>query len=155
MSNQTLIREFYQAFAERDGATMAKAYAADATFSDPVFPHLVGPAIGDMWSMLCEAGKDLRVEASDIVVNGDQGSAHWEAWYSFSATGRKVHNKIDASFRFRDGKIVAHRDVFPLYAWTKMALGPAGWALGWTPILRGALRKKAAAGLAAYQRGRS
>jgi hypothetical protein len=25
-----------------------------------------------------------------------RGMASWEAWYTFSATGRRVHNKIDA-----------------------------------------------------------
>ena len=34
------------------------------------------------------------------------GSAHWEAWYTFSATGRKVHNVVEANFEFADGRVL-------------------------------------------------
>lgn len=150
-SPQETIDRFYTAFAKRDAATMAACYADDARFSDPVFPELHGKHIGNMWRMLCERGADLVVEHSAVKTGGDTGSAHWEAHYTFSATGKKVHNKIDATFRFRGDKIVEHIDRFDFYAWTKMALGVTGLLLGWTPIIRNKVRRTAAKGLAVFE----
>lgn len=150
--NAELITRFYEAFAQRDGASMAACYADDASFSDPVFPGLEGVEPGAMWRMLTEQGKDLQITFSDVQADDASGSAHWEATYTFSVTGRKVHNVIDAKFRFRDGKIAEHRDHFDLYRWTRMALGPAGTLLGWSPVVQGPLRKKARAGLNDWMR---
>ncbi len=150
--NAELITRFYEAFAQRDGASMAACYTDDASFSDPVFPGLEGVEPGAMWRMLTEQGKDLQITFSDVQADDTSGSAHWEATYTFSVTGRKVHNVIDAKFRFRDGRIVEHRDHFDLYRWTRMALGPAGLLLGWSPVVQGPLRKKARAGLNDWMR---
>src|SRR5262245_12220938 len=116
--NEQLLHDFYAAFARRDGAAMAAFYAPDATFSDPVFVDLKGAEVGAMWTMLCLRGTDLRVEASGIAADDAGGKAHWEAWYTFSKTGRAVHNVIDATFTFRDGRIATHRDRFDLWKWT-------------------------------------
>lgn len=151
-ANEDTLRRFYTAFQQRDAATMAACYAPDVRFSDPVFPDLRGPQAGLMWKMLCERGKDLRLEFRDVRAAGDAGSAHWEAWYTFSATGRKVHNVIDATFEFRDGLIVRHVDRFDFHRWARQALGPVGLLLGWTPLLRDKVRAMAARGLADYQR---
>ncbi|MGQ0585597.1 MAG: nuclear transport factor 2 family protein [Gammaproteobacteria bacterium] len=146
-TNEDLIRRFYSAFQQRDAATMAACYAPDVQFSDPVFTDLRGADAGNMWKMLCERGKDLKVEFRDLRADAATGSAHWEAWYTFSASGRKVHNVIDAAFEFRDGKIVRHTDRFDLYRWARQALGPAGLLLGWTPMLQNRVRAMAAKGL--------
>src|SRR4029079_13875976 len=94
------IRTFYEAFQRRDAAAMGRCYTPDVVFSDPVFTHLVGDRARGMWAMLCERGKDLRVEFSDVAADAERGRAHWEAWYTFSASGRLVHNVIAARFRF-------------------------------------------------------
>lgn len=145
--NEALLREFYEAFNRGDGQTMAAAYADSARFTDPVFPDLDGTGAGAMWRMLTESADDLRIEASNFEADDDQGSAHWEAWYTFGATGRKVHNKIDATFRFEDGKIVRHIDSFPFWRWSRQALGIPGVLLGWTPVLKGMVRSQAAGSL--------
>jgi ketosteroid isomerase-like protein len=145
-----LIHSFYTAFARRDHAVMAACYAPDATFCDPVFPLLRGAAVGAMWRMLCERGNDLRIEAGRIGATGDRGSAHWEAWYTFSATGRPVHNIIEASFEFRDGLIVRHTDTFDLYRWARQALGTKGVLLGWAPPVQRAIRGQAARALETF-----
>lgn len=150
-ANVETLRRFYEAFSRRDAATMAGCYAADVQFSDPVFTDLRGAQAGLMWKMLCERGKDLRIEFRDLQADDSVGRAHWEAWYTFSATGRKVHNVIDASFTFRDGKIAKHTDRFDLYRWARQALGAPGILLGWTPMLQGKVRAMAAKGLADYQ----
>lgn len=150
-----LITKFYEAFANKDAETMASCYADDATFSDPVFTKLEGEQARNMWRMLIARGKDLEVTFSDVVASDRLVTAHWEATYTFSATGRKVHNKIDARFEIENGVIKAHRDVFDLYAWTKMALGPMGLLLGWSPIVQNKVRRQAMAGLAAFTKKRA
>jgi ketosteroid isomerase-like protein len=145
--NEELISRFYSGFASGDHETMAASYADDASFSDPVFPSLSADEVRAMWRMFTTSGNDIDVTFSDVKADDLAGSARWEAVYRFPKTGRKVHNKIRASFTFRDGKIVRHEDHFDLYAWTRMALGPMGVVLGWTPLLKGQVRKQAASQL--------
>ena len=90
---------------------MAACYHRRATFRDPVF-ELAGENIGAMWTMLCERGKDLRIEFDEVHAHDDHGSARWQAWYSFSGSGRAVHNIIRADFVFSEGLIVQHVDRF-------------------------------------------
>ena len=142
-ANAALIRRFYEAFGRRDHAEMARCYAPDARFSDPAFGRLEGAEVPAMWRMLCERGEDLEVRYRDVEAHDDRGSAHWDADYTFSATGRKVHNSIDASFRFRDGLILEHDDRFSLWRWSRQALGPTGLLLGWSPIVRSRINAQA------------
>lgn len=153
--NAELLTGFYRAFAAKDGAAMAGAYDAQARFSDPVFTDLHGSEVGTMWQMLCARATDLKLEASGITADDYNGRAHWEAWYTFTKTGRKVHNVVEASFEFRDGKIIAHRDAFDLWRWAGQALGLAGKLLGWTPYLQNSVRKQAKAGLVKHMRQNS
>jgi ketosteroid isomerase-like protein len=145
-----LLHAFYAAFQRRDYRAMAACYTPDAEFHDPVFTHLAGWRVRAMWRMLCERATDLRVEVADVRASAEVGSAHWEAWYTFSQTGRSVHNRIDASFQFQDGKIRQHTDVFDFYAWTRQALGLKGLLLGWTPPVQRAIRVQAARALDAF-----
>ena len=149
-ANAQLIENFYAAFARRDASAMTACYAPDARFRDPVF-QLEGREIGAMWAMLCERGKDLRIVWRDVRADEATGGAHWEADYTFSATGRPVHNVIDAAFTFRAGRIATHVDTFDLWHWTRMALGVKGAVLGWTPFVRNAVRGQARRGLDAWQ----
>src|SRR5580658_9123692 len=106
--NAKLIENFYNCFKNRDPEGMIACYAADVHFSDPVFQDLRGPMAGAMWRMLNQGAAGLTLEVSGIEADDSRGRAHWEARYAFSGTGRQVHNKIDARFEFRDGKIVCH-----------------------------------------------
>jgi len=147
-----IITRFYTAFAARDHDTMARCYAADAHFTDPVFTDLHGPSVAAMWRMLCERATDLRITFGDVTATGDAGAAHWEAWYTYSATSRPVHNVIGAAFTFRDGLIVRHVDRFDLYAWARQALGLRGLLLGWAPPVQAAIRRGAAQALSKAMR---
>ena len=151
--NAALIDRFYEAFARRDAEAMGACYTPDVHFSDPVFTDLRGDEARAMWRMLCERGKDLEVVHSNVRADGDTGSAHWDADYTFSATGRKVHNSIDASFRFEDGLIADHHDSFSLWAWTRQALGPVGLVLGWSPPIQGKVRSGARESLDEFMAG--
>jgi ketosteroid isomerase-like protein len=149
--NAQLIESFYTAFKNRDPEKMIACYAPDVWFSDPVFRDLRGPRAGAMWRMLAERASSLEVTFSDVLADDTTGSAHWEARYLFSATGRKVHNIIDARFELRDGKITRHADTFDLWRWSGMALGPKGKLLGWAPPIKNAIHKTAIRGLEAFE----
>ena len=152
--NAKLIRKFYTAFANRDASGMAACYDPAVKFSDEVFTDLEGARANAMWQMLCERGKDLKIEFRDIEADDATGRAHWEARYTFSATRRPVHNKIDARFEFKNGKIVRHRDTFSFWVWARQALGPTGLLLGWSPFLKSRVRTQANRNLAAFVRER-
>ena len=152
--NAELIRSFYTSFGKRDAKGMAACYHPAVKFSDEVFTELEGARAVAMWRMLCERGKDLKVEFRDIVADDSVGRAHWDAWYTFSATGRSVYNKIDASFEFRDGKIIRHRDRFDFWAWARQALGPVGGLLGWSGFLKRRVRVQAARNLDGFLEAR-
>ena len=122
--NEKLIEKFYSAFQNKDYVTMQGLYHPQARFSDPVFTSLNSAEVKAMWQMLISRSNDLRIEFRSIKADGERGTCHWEAWYTFSRTGKKVHNVIDASFEFRDGLILAHRDVFDFWKWSRQALGP-------------------------------
>ena len=145
-----LIDRFYEAFARRDHETMGACYAPDATFSDPVFQNLRGDEVRAMWRMLCERGTDLKLAHSAVEAEADRGAARWQADYTFSGTGRRVHNEIAASFRFTDGLIAEHVDSFDLWRWSRQALGPSGALLGWTPMVHRKIRGQARSNLDAF-----
>lgn len=151
-ANKDLIERFYAALGNGDAASMGRCYADDAIFSDPVFAMLDAEGVRAMWAMLCARARDLDVSVGDIVADDRAGSARWIASYTFSRTGRKVRNAIDARFEFRDGKIVRHTDRFDLWRWAGMALGIKGQLLGWLPAVQNAIRGEAGKGLAAYRR---
>jgi len=138
-----VITRFYNAFAQRDAQTMAACYADDVVFHDPAFGELRGERARNMWRMLCRAGKDLEVRASDIEADATTGRAHWEADYTFGTTGRKVHNVVDARFELRDGLITRHTDSFDFGRWAAQAFGPVGSVLGKTPVLPFVMRRLA------------
>jgi ketosteroid isomerase-like protein len=146
----SLINRFYEAFSRRDVQAMIACYHPEIAFSDPVFPELHGDHARAMWQMLCERGKDLRIEFNQVDADERQGRAHWEAWYTFTATGRRVHNRIDARFDFRDGRISRHSDSFSFWRWASQALGPIGIVSGWAPMVQNKVRRQAAANLERY-----
>lgn len=154
------ITALYNAFARRDGAAMAALYTPDAEFSDPVFPRLRGPEIGAMWKMLTSRAADLEITFKLENVTEQRVDAHWEARYTFSRTGRKVHNIIKASFEFQnqpDGTplIKRHTDQFSFWRWSRQALGPVGLVLGFLPLLQAKVQKQSAKMLQDYMQKNS
>lgn len=153
--NEATIRKLYAGLDGHDGEAMASCYAPDATFSDPVFPDLTGAQAGDMWRMLTSRATDLSVELPEAKADAEAGAARWIATYTFGATGRHVTNRVRSDFRFDgSGLISEQRDDFPFWTWSRQALGPAGLALGWTPLLRSKVRSNAATELARFRADR-
>ena len=135
--NKKIIEQFYSAFQKGDADAMAACYHKDIEFEDPVFGKLKGTEVGNMWRMLTERAKgNIDISYSDINADTHNGSAKWEAKYPFSKTGRNVHNKITAQFKFKDGRIISHKDSFDIWKWSSMALGISGKLLGWTPFMK-------------------
>ncbi len=149
--SQATIERFYAAFTRLDGAAMQAFYAKDARFDDEAFSLRGALQIGGMWRMLCDATKGKPGSLAHwklITSQVTDRSAHWEAHYLFSATGRSVINRIDAEFEFgADGQITKHRDRFDFWAWSRQALGMPGVLLGWSPFLRQKVRRAAATNL--------
>lgn len=142
MDNQALINKFYDSFAALDAEGMTGCYHKDIVFQDPAFGILEGERAANMWRMLCSSqkkmGNNFKVSYSILSEN----SAHWEAFYTFSKTGRKVHNRIDAHFQFKEGLIVKHTDSFNLRKWAKQALGFKGALIGGTSFFKNQLQRQ-------------
>lgn len=157
--HEKLIQTFYTCFQQLDTACMRACYHPEIRFTDPVFPDLKGNEAGAMWAMLIEALKknpgDWKLEFKNIQANETEGSCRWEAHYTFSLTKRRVHNIINAQFRFKDGKIIGHTDTFDFYRWTRMAFGATGLLLGWTSFFKRKLRHKTRNNLDAFIRRNS
>jgi ketosteroid isomerase-like protein len=154
-ANAQLIARFYEAFGRRDGDAMAACYTPDARFSDPVFTDLRGPEVGGMWRMLTSRADDLEIDLVEHEASEERGSAHWIARYTFTQTGRHVVNDVRGRFGLADGLIATHCDDFDFHRWSRQALGTSGLLLGWTPVLRGAVRRRARAGLDEFLAGGS
>lgn len=154
-ANAQLINHFYTCFQNKDVQGMQDCYADHAVFNDTVFQNLNASEVRSMWAMLIGSGKDMRIEFKDIKGDKDGASGHWDAYYTFSATGNRVINQIDATFRIENGKIVEHRDTFDFYTWAKQALGLTGVLIGWTSFLKNKIRKKARKNLENYRRKHS
>ncbi|MBT8768175.1 nuclear transport factor 2 family protein [Metapseudomonas boanensis] len=152
--NAELITRFYQAFQRLDAETMAACYSPDVRFSDPVFPDLRGEEAADMWRMLASRAQQFSLTFDGVEADDRLGRGRWVATYLFSQTGRMVVNRIEARFRFEDGRITEHRDSFDVWRWARQALGAKGLLLGWLPAVQGKVRQQAARGLAAYRAGR-
>ena len=152
--HHALITRFYEAFQRLDAEAMSACYTDDLLFSDPVFGELRGQNATDMWRMLTSRAKDFTLTFDQVQADAQRGSAHWVATYEFGQTGAIVINDIQARFVFRDGKICEHHDHFDLWRWSRQALGAKGLLLGWTPLVKNAIRAQAHKGLKAFQASR-
>jgi ketosteroid isomerase-like protein len=143
----SVVRRFYTAFTGADWASMGACYRDDARFSDPAFPDLNAGEVRAMWKMLVTAGKDLRITFRVLEESETRGVCEWDAFYTFSRTGRQVHNTIRSEFELRDGLIFRQRDTFNFWRWSRQALGPLGLVLGWTAFLQRRVQAVGRAGL--------
>jgi ketosteroid isomerase-like protein len=147
---ENVITKFYEAFSKKDWKTMQSCYHDDIVFEDPAFGKLKGEDAKKMLKMLCEQGKDLELRYSDITCSDSTGTAFWEADYTFSATNKKVKNKINASFEIKEGLIIKHTDSFNLRKWAGQALGFTGFLIGGTKFFKKKMNSKARYSLKQY-----
>lgn len=152
MSNpvEQVANNFYSAFQQKNANGMIECYHQDLQFEDPAFGKLSYAQTCSMWKMLCESAKDLSIEYSILKSEDNYVEVRWIAEYSFSKTGKFVHNEIIAQLMFRDGKIIQHTDNFDLFKWAKQAMGLQGWLIGSTPFFRKKLQQQTNYQLAKY-----
>lgn len=148
--NKKVIEQFYTAFKNHNAEEMVKLYHDDVEFQDAAFGILKGERAKNMWRMLIERGKDLELNFDHVRADENSGKANWDAYYTFSQTGNKVHNIIQAEFIFKDGLIYRHKDTFDLYKWSKQAFGFTGWLIGGTGFFKNKLNTEANKGLDKY-----
>ncbi len=142
MENNELITKFYTAFSEGNSEDMIACYHDDVVFNDPVFGKLEGNRAHKMWEMLLSSNAGgAEISFNGIEANTESGEANWIAKYQYGPKKRDVVNNVHANFKFKDGKIIAHTDTFDLYKWTKQAMGPVGYILGWTPFMKNKIQK--------------
>jgi ketosteroid isomerase-like protein len=151
MAQIAVVQRFYEAFAQKDAAGMAACYHPQATFEDPAFGPLDRDAACAMWGMLLGRSTDLAITHQVLSESASEVTAHWEARYTFTRTGRPVLNRIEATFTLKDGLILAHRDHFGFWAWARQAFGSVGLFLGWMPWFQAKVRGEALRTLAAYR----
>ena len=72
--HESLVREFYAAFARKDAEGMAHCYHPEVFFSDPVFPSLRGEEAADMWRMLLARASDLQVTLDEAFALLSEGA---------------------------------------------------------------------------------
>jgi len=149
-SESALINRFYTAFQQRDYATMQACYHPEASFYDPVFQSLNCREVRAMWQMLTTSARDFRLTFSEVNAAANRGSCLWHAHYTFTRTGRPVHNIVRSTFTFRDGLIYNQVDRFSFWRWSRQALGLSGLLLGWSPIVKKKVRTTAQQGLARF-----
>ncbi len=144
MNNKELVTHFYSAFQKLDYATMQDCYSEEVIFQDPVFGILKGNEAKAMWEMLAKNAKDFSLEFSNVKTEeGEYVTCQWVATYTFSRTGRKVMNRIQAYIRIENEKITEHTDQFPFWIWARQAFGLSGWLLGWSDYFQSQVRSQA------------
>jgi hypothetical protein len=141
-SEETIAIKFYSAFQIKNANEMCECYHPDLEFEDPAFGKLSYNQTCAMWKMLCESAKDLVIEHSILKSEDNYVEVRWIAEYTFSKTGKFVHNEIIAQLMFKDGKIIQHTDNFDLFKWAKQAMGLQGWLIGGTPFFRKKLQQQ-------------
>lgn len=142
---QSALRRFYDAFASRDGETMASMYGPESTFEDPVF-KLKGADIGKMWIGLTQRSKDFSLSYTIAQAGNGRGVVEWTARYLFGGK-RPVVNVILSEIEFENGKIARQVDRFDFPRWASQALGLAGSLLGRFEWFRRKVSRQGAAGL--------
>ena len=150
-THEQLLHAFYTAFANNDAKAMTACYHPEVTFQDPAFGQLQGQRAHKMWEMLLSRSKgNLKVEFGGVHAEGETGRAQWTAHYPYGPKQRPVTNHVQARFKFKGGKIIEHIDNFDLWKWSRQALGPVGYLLGWSSLLRAKVQAEANARLDAF-----
>ncbi|MGB0885830.1 MAG: nuclear transport factor 2 family protein [Chitinophagales bacterium] len=125
MNNETIVKNFFEAFQKLDSKTMNSFLAKNISFDDPAFGKLNGDEVKYMWQFLTKNAKNFSLEFEIISTTKNKLEAKWTAHYTFSATGNKVVNHVNSSFTIKNDKITNHKDEFDLKKWAKQALGKA------------------------------
>ena len=151
-NNEKVVARFYTAFQKLDYKTMQDCYSETSSFTDTAFGTLYGSDVKDMWEMLCKNARNFSLTFTPPVSKDEQTvTCDWVAKYTFSKTRKNVENRIHATLKIRDGKIIEHIDNFNLWKWSRQALGMPGMILGWTDFMRQKINSNARQGLEKFK----
>ncbi len=91
-----------------------------------------------MWRMLTSRAEDLHIELVECDAAEESGVAHWLADYTFTQTGRPVHNDVRARFRFLTSPVMAAlgRWSYGIFIWHLAVLAVVFPVLGIAPFDR-------------------
>ncbi len=134
------VRKVYESIQRHDAASAAECYREDASYRDLAFDLKGKPLIAAMWRLVCSS--DVKVTYRDIRTEGSEVKGHWEFDYKYHRVN-PVHNEMDSTFVFRDGKILVHHDEASRFDWAKQALGkPTGALVTVFPFILRLMAKK-------------
>lgn len=126
-----VVREFFDAFSnadakayERDMATLERLYAPDVKWKDTIFRFDDRAGTMGMWRILLARGADSKFSYRILSTDGDKVTVNWLADYK--VFGRPVHNDVMATLVVRNGRIVAHEDVYSWEKWARQAFPLGG-----------------------------
>jgi ketosteroid isomerase-like protein len=161
--NAVLLETLFNGLNRHDHEAMAACYHADAVFRDIAFDLRGKREIHGMWQMICDGRSNIRATFEVVHADDHNGEARVVDDYTFFASddsppssGRPVHNVIDSRFRFRDGRIIEHRDSCDARAWSRMAIGGvAGFLAGRLRFLRSRKARRKLDAFLAKQSARS
>src|SRR2546425_11048134 len=114
-ANAVLLQRLYTSLGQHDHQAMADCYHSEAAFSDIAFDLRGRKQIHAMWHMICQG--DIRATCDLVQADDRSGEVNLVDDYTFSSSGRSVHNVIHSHFRFREGVIVEHHDFCDTRAW--------------------------------------
>ena len=121
-ANALLIRRLYASLQARDHVEAAKCYADDASFEDIAFRLGNKDDIALMWRLVC--GRLRGLEIGEVAADASVGVGTWVPRYPPLIGGEgkpDVVNPTTSVFRFREGRIVEHRDFCDPVAWARQA----------------------------------
>lgn len=142
MDNRDLLDTFYKGFNKANAEEMVSCYHEEIIFQDPAFGTLHGSQAKNMWRMLLSRNSSIKISYQIVACDENQGKVDWIARYTFGPKKRSIINKVTGDFKFRDGKIISHEDSFDLWKWSRQAMGPIGYFLGWSNLLKTSIQKK-------------
>lgn len=133
--NESLIQKLYTGLQNHDHQAMADCYHPNATFRDIAFSLRGKKQVHAMWHKISET--DLKATFTVKSADDLTGEADLIDDYTFTDTGRRIHNEINSHFQFQDGLIIAHHDDCNAVKWGQQAFGYwKGLVVGLIPFLR-------------------
>jgi ketosteroid isomerase-like protein len=150
LSCTELAQQLFEHLAQRDGAAMARLYAPDARFGDPVFGELLGADIGRRLRLLTgQIDPSFSLEVVGVaLLDADTAHAKWRSWGKIAPDSQSTRNEIVSTLLVRDGLITQHYDSFEFSQWAPQALGLTGRLFARSAWLQRRTQRRSRAALA-------
>jgi ketosteroid isomerase-like protein len=119
-SAHALVTQLLDAAGQHDLARLMVLYAENAVAISPVFGEVIGKAaIAETWEMLFLTLTDLRVEVSDLLVDGDRiavmssiATSGRAGWFGAPGGGGPIGYRLVLMLTVADGKIIRDERIY-------------------------------------------